>query len=390
MHWRILSILFTLFYSQSFAATTDSLLVGVHTNTNIRAIQIHPETDGYILFGDGKRITEFDSQDRFSLIKSSGFVQVKSQTKQLGKYREIELRATLDTAFFRMYIISPYQDQKVYDDNLIVRAKPSSLLLINKVELEKYVAGVVEAETGSNKPLEFYKVQAIISRSYALNNLNRFRSKGYNLNDLVDCQVYHGKARWEPAIKTAVELTKSMVLVDSEMRMITAAFHSNSGGETVSSEVVWTGNLSYLSQREDKFSLNGAHARWTKTISQSSWLAYLKNNYAFDITDRLLVEMATNYSQENRHVYFIDPLFEIPLKDIRKDWALNSTYFNIERTENDSLLFTGKGFGHGTGLSQEGAMRMADLGFSYIDILHFYYNDVHIIDLNAIDFFRTD
>ncbi|MFN2429187.1 MAG: hypothetical protein ABR574_04145, partial [Cryomorphaceae bacterium] len=80
----------------------------------------------------------------------------------------------------------------------------------------------------------------------------------------------------------------------------------------------------------------------------------------------------------------------IPLKDIRKDWKLNSTYFSIAPLGRDSLHFTGRGFGHGTGLSQEGAMRMAELGFSYTDILHFYYNDVHVIDLKAINFFRAE
>jgi stage II sporulation protein D len=97
--------------------------------------------------------------------------------------------------------------------------------------------------------------------------------------------------------------------------------------------------------------------------------------------------MATNYEQEYRQIFFIDPIFNIPLKDIRKDWGLNSTFFDITEA-GDSLRIMGRGFGHGTGLSQEGAMRMADLGFEYSDILHFYYNDVHIIDLKVLGFFK--
>ena len=53
-------------------------------------------------------------------------------------------------------------------------------------------------------------------------------------------------------------------------------------------------------------------------------------------------------------------------------------------------MIEGKGFGHGAGLSQEGAIYMGELGFTYEDILHFYYNDVHIIDLQALDFFRVE
>lgn len=69
----------------------------------------------------------------------------------------------------------------------------------------------------------------------------------------------------------------------------------------------------------------------------------------------------------------------IPLRKIREDFHLKSTFFNICIAE-DSVLFSGRGFGHGVGLCQEGAMQMASLGFSAIDILRFYFKDVRIED----------
>ena len=66
-----------------------------------------------------------------------------------------------------------------------------------------------------------------------------------------------------------------------------------------------------------------------------------------------------------------------------------STYFNI-RVEGELVVFEGSGFGHGVGLSQEGAMRMANLGYSYTEILHYYYTDVHLVDLAVIEFFREE
>jgi len=368
----------------------DVIRIGILTNRNIRAIQIHPEMEGYKLVADGTVLASLDLSSRFSLINSGGFVSVKTPEKDLGQYKKIELLTTHSESYFRLYSIVPNGIERVYDDNLVVSSGSEGLKIINEVGLEKYIAGVVEAESGKEKHIEFYKAQAIISRSYALNNSRRFLNKGYNLNDLVDCQVYHGRARWEPLILQAVNATRGKVLVDSEMDLITAAFHSNSGGETVSSEVVWSGSLSYLAKREDRFSLNGDHAKWEKTVSKKDWLNYLSSKYGLDTSDRLLQEMAQNYSQRNRHVYFLDPIFKIPLKEIRADWSLNSTFFNIEPLNSDSLILKGRGFGHGTGLSQEGAMRMAELGFSHVDILHFYYDDVHIIHLEAIEFFRTD
>ncbi|MCA1763397.1 MAG: SpoIID/LytB domain-containing protein [Flavobacteriales bacterium] len=368
----------------------DVLRIRVLAPTKPGAVQVITENGRYAIVADGKRVLELDSADRFSVINNGSSATLKTPAKNYGGFSKIELQSLSGEGVFRIYVISPNKDERVYDDNLIFLPGSGSLQLINQVELEKYVAGVVEAETGKEKPLEFYKVQAIISRTYALNNKHRYRKMGFDLNDQVDCQVYHGKARWEDDILTAVEETRGKVLVDSEMRMITAAFHSNSGGETVSSDIVWSGALSYLSPRKDEFSLNGEHAEWEETIHRGAWLHYLRDKYNLNTDDKLLHTMAVNYEQNNRHIYFLDPIFNIPLKDIRKDWKLNSTYFSIAPLGRDSLHFTGRGFGHGTGLSQEGAMRMAELGFSYTDILHFYYNDVHVIDLKAINFFRAE
>ncbi len=52
------------------------------------------------------------------------------------------------------------------------------------------------------------------------------------------------------------------------------------------------------------------------------------------------------------------------------------------------MIFEGKGFGHGVGLSQEGAMRMAELGVPYDEIIHYYYQGVHLVKIDALDFFR--
>ena len=58
------------------------------------------------------------------------------------------------------------------------------------------------------------------------------------------------------------------------------------------------------------------------------------------------------------------------------------------KTENDSVKFTGNGFGHGVGLCQEGAMKMANIGYKYNEILQYYYTDIHLVNLSIIDFFK--
>ena len=92
-----------------------------------------------------------------------------------------------------------------------------SLKVRNEVELENYVAGVVEMEAGSNHTLEYYKVQAIICRTYALSNLRRHETERYNLCDNVHCQVYKGNNRLNQQITEATLQTKNLVLVDKKL-----------------------------------------------------------------------------------------------------------------------------------------------------------------------------
>ena len=72
---------------------------------------------------------------------------------------------------------------------------------------------------------------------------------------------------------------------------------------------------------------------------------------------------------------------------MRTDLKLRSTQFEIDYQENE-VVFTGKGFGHGVGLCQEGAMRMSKFGYSYKDIIHYYYTDVHLIQRRMLWFFK--
>ncbi|NEN22181.1 SpoIID/LytB domain-containing protein [Cryomorpha ignava] len=368
----------------------ERVSIGILSFDNPEAVQVITEFGDYNLEVAGVVKHTLKAGERISFVRYGKLVQVSIPGKVLGQFKEPRLTTQDADGVFRIYLLRPRKNERVYDDDLYVSAAGNELKLVNRVDLEKYVAGVVEAESGKEKTLEFYKVQAIISRTYALNNLRKYWREGFNLNDQVSSQVYHGKCRWEPQILVAVRITEGKVLVDSEMKLITAAFHSNSGGETVGSETVWSGPLPYLTSRIDEFSMHGKHTTWQQAVSKEKWLAYLADKYQLPIEDASVKEMAQNYDQPTRDVFYIDPIFKIPLKDIRQDWQLKSTYFNVRPYTSDSLMIDGKGFGHGAGLSQEGAIRMGELGFSYEDILHFYYNEVHIIDLHALDFFRVE
>jgi stage II sporulation protein D len=113
----------------------------------------------------------------------------------------------------------------------------------------------------------------------------------------------------------------------------------------------------------------------------SEWLKYIrKSGYNGIIADPSVL----NFSQENRLPDYKTVSFRIPLRTMRSDLNLRSTFFSVF-TEGDSVILKGKGYGHGVGLCQEGAMVMAAKGFRYREIINFYYTGVIISDIkNAV------
>ena len=95
----------------------------------------------------------------------------------------------------------------------------------------------------------------------------------------------------------------------------------------------------------------------------------------------------SNYEPACRDLYLGNTWPLIPLKSVREDLKLNSTYFSVT-TKGDAVELKGRGFGHGVGLCQEGSMNMARSGRTYTEILHYYYTGVHLVDLSALDFFK--
>jgi stage II sporulation protein D len=86
-----------------------------------------------------------------------------------------------------------------------------------------------------------------------------------------------------------------------------------------------------------------------------------------------------------KYFSYIDSTITTP--KIRMDMKFRSAHFNLI-DEGDIIKFIGNGFGHGIGLCQEGAMKMSTSGYDFKEILHYYYTDVHLIDIENIDFFK--
>jgi stage II sporulation protein D len=207
--------------------------------------------------------------------------------------------------------------------------------------------------------------------------MDRHRSEGFFLCDGTHCQAYKGKSTLNPQILEAVEETTGMIAADYNYRLITAAYHSNSGGQTQRARDVWLQDLDYLQSVIDPYSLHQPHSKWQDTISFSDWKAYLLKN-GMKSVERIPDEIIY-VEQMRRKKYFVLDHDSLAMTKIREDWGLKSAFFDMF-PEGDSVLIWGKGYGHGVGMSQEGAMKMARDGFLYTDILQFYFTGIRLMD----------
>jgi stage II sporulation protein D len=256
--------------------------------------------------------------------------------------------------------------------------------LVNVIPMDEYIAGVIEAEGGPKHDLEYYKAQAVISRTYVLSQYHKHIDDRFNLCDQTHCQAYNGWPKYEQIMMDAALQTKSLVIVDENVNLITSAFHSNCGGRTNSAEYVWSRRLPYCEEKIDTFCMKMPNSNWEKRIPLDQWKKYISSK-------NLATSDSANYAYfpTEKEVYYREGSTKIPLVQMRKDLKLKSTYFAVHQ-DGEEMVIIGQGFGHGVGLCQEGSMRMAQLGYSYEDIIHFYYANVKIIPFQYIAFFKQD
>jgi stage II sporulation protein D len=377
-----------IFMGNTFFIPTENILVRIYAHLKINSLVISIQTGTYRVLGDGNFISESSGELTYKLVYKNDSIDLIASDKFIGKFKYIKFNSELGSEI-KIKLINPDRKLRVYPQNLIFSTFEEGIRVINDVEVDKYIAGVTEAEAGSRSNQEFYKVQALLARTFALAHINKHVLEGFSLCDQVHCQVYYGKPR-DNSITTAVESTKNQVVVDDNLNLIIAAFHSNSGGQTANSEDVWGAKTTYLKSVSDSFSIKMPNSNWQRKMLTEDWLTYLKLKHNYPTDNAFARNIALNFKQNERKTYLEASNIKVPLKFVRQDLQLKSTFFSITPLSNDSILFTGRGYGHGLGMCQEGAMRMSKQGYTYEQILHFYYKNIQIIDMKKLSFFKDE
>jgi SpoIID/LytB domain protein len=257
------------------------------------------------------------------------------------------------------------------------------------LSLEDYVLGVTSAEASTEDEIEALEAQAITTRTFALKNLGRHASEGYDFCSLTHCELYKRIADDAAAtpsleiIRRAVAGTAGKVLRDENGRLVDAYFGAACGGVTANIQSLWgVPAPSYLRGVRDDYCLTGSQRNWTEEIPRARLAEALGTDERSDVggvlkdvvvSKRDATGRAELVSLEGRHRRRLRGWeFKIIVGRALGWSVLKSSRFEVSR-RGDTFLFRGSGFGHGLGLCQQGAHVMARRGMSSRQILDHYF-----------------
>lgn len=317
---------------------------------------------------------------------------------------------------------------------IIFRMDDSDLTVINFLDLEEYLYGVVPKEIATGHPLEALKAQAVAARTYTCTQLDKYKKWNFDLTYTTSDQAYGGVAAEKEDTTKAVDKTRGEI-VTYKGEPITTFYFSTSSGYTESSENVWVEKIPYLTAVEDKYQPeNLSTSTWTATFTAGEIKEILANK-SKKIGDLLGVNIlkktpsgsvlelefkgtkdSYTVTKESTRLVFGTSDIKSQVYDIETDASVSvidvdgniatKTFSDVKvavnkgsealsskldkisiKGENKDIelptiptkyILNGKGWGHGVGMSQNGAIGMAKEGFSYEEILKWYYTGVEI------------
>jgi stage II sporulation protein D len=250
------------------------------------------------------------------------------------------------------------------------------MLAVNYVDLEEYLYSVVGGEMPTSWPIEALKAQAVAARTFVLYRRQGGDHPYFDVGSTTAAQVYRGLAEEAPSTLTAVNSTRGQVLTYNG-QFILAAFHSASGGYTENVEDIWVQPLPYLRAVQD-FDAGSPVYQWTETVSQSTFQAQVPG--IGNLVQATPLQTTARGRVVEMQLQGTEGAVNLSGNDLRRLFRLRSTLFSVAVSGNQ-IQFSGRGFGHGVGLSQWGAHNLAQQGHTYLQILGHYYQGAQLSQL---------
>lgn len=264
----------------------------------------------------------------------------------------------------------------VVSGSLKILARGNGLILINDVDLEEYIKGVVPAEMSPGWHPEALKAQAVVARTYALYQRMLNRSREYDLVATVQDQVYQGRQGVDHRVQEAVESTRG-IAVAYQNEPIYAAFSSTAAGPTEDAINVWSKDLPYLKGVDCPFDVNAPRYHW-RAVLRIQELEQTFRRQGVDVGSiASLTPFAYSRAGRVTKLRILHSRGELILRgeDFRRLVGYSvvpSTQFDVE-VMGWEIALSGRGSGHAVGLCQWGAKEMAEHGYPYTTILAYYF-----------------
>ena len=378
--------LWLLFIGMPFGMMSQMLNVHIAPANKIETMTYQALGDEVVVMtGDSfpRQITTLHTLEKVDIAVTEYGIRLKQNGKNLGHFESLRFWCNDEKPRFKVYFDRAAISYRTYPDHLRIETGPRYLELTNEVFIETYIKGVIYAEAGHHKSLDFFKVQALSARTYALRSLGRHKAHGYDLCDNTHCQAFKGEFSNNPMINQAVDETRGEVIVYNNDQLIEAVFSANCGGFTANSEDVWVANVNYLRAVPDYNFCEGFnnHA-WHVTVPKLDFLAKLGRYLKVEATS---FEIIPDVSGRVKRVLVNDNgKLSVSGEEVRRLFRLKSSKFHVY--DSHSLLFIeGTGFGHGVGMCQDGAYFLSETGMDYERILKHYYQGIEIQDIERVN-----
>ncbi len=324
----------------------------------------------------------------------------------------------------------------------IRRYLDSDLTVINILDIEEYLYGVVPQELEATAPLEALKAQAVAARTYAYRNIGKYSKWGFDMVNSAGDQVYAGYDGEKAATNTAVDQTRGKKALYNGS-LVSLFYFSSSGGMTEDNVNVWGTPIPYLKSVPDPYESGDSYNySWSRTFTaeELKQILFLSDVDIGDILSVSIEEVSeagrpiklkftgtkgqiTYYRQDGRTVLGLPSNLYTINSGSGSTTASRTSYVVTSRglesvdlpgsmvvtgsgtkvlsgsgafsavgssgvsvisggsstqVKDGVYVFTGRGWGHGVGMSQEGAKGFARQGYTYDQILKHYFTGITI------------
>ena len=291
-------------------------------------------------------------------------------------------------------------DGQSYRGSIVLLPGENGCSIVNVVGIEDYLRGVVPLEVGkgSEDVIEAVKAQAVAARTYTYKKILENTAGQYDMHATVSDQVYGGVSAESEVCNKAIAATAGEVVLYHDS-LIYAYYHSTCGGNTANVSDVWNkSSMPYLRSVRDGAGPYCGFAGpveweelWTKDqfssiVNKYSKDAFPQNPCRGSITSISLgsrfqcgrIRECRIATTEGNFVYGGDKIRFALRRNVAGFPILKSSYLTDAFVKGNTVVVRGKGYGHGVGMCQRGALGRAKAGMAYKEILKAYYSDVEI------------